>query len=151
MEKTKFNVDKDIAKRTFNGITFDSILEMRYYRDVIIPAYEKGDIVSYELQKKFELQPSFTHDGKHVNPINYVADFYVKCKNGSIIVVDTKGCPDTSAILKRKLFWFVYPDVDYRWISYSKIDGGWVDYDYLKKQRAERKKNKREKCKKGDL
>lgn len=30
MGRTKFNVSKDIEKRTYNGITFDSILEMKY-------------------------------------------------------------------------------------------------------------------------
>lgn len=30
MQRTKFNVSKDIAKRTYNEITFDSILEMKY-------------------------------------------------------------------------------------------------------------------------
>lgn len=30
MQRTKFNVSKDIEKRTYNGITFDSILEMKY-------------------------------------------------------------------------------------------------------------------------
>lgn len=27
--RTKFNVDKDISKRTYEGIVFDSILEMK--------------------------------------------------------------------------------------------------------------------------
>lgn len=49
---------------------------------------------------------------------------------------------DSVALMKRKMFWFKYPDVDYRWITYSKIDGGWVDYDDLKKARKERKKLK---------
>lgn len=150
MEKTKFNVNKDTAKRTYNDITFDSVLEMRYYRDVLLPAVEKGDVVYYELQKKYELQPQFKHDGKNVNPINYVADFYIECKNGSIVVIDTKGCPDTSAIIKRKLFWYKYPEIDYRWVSYSKMDGGWVDYDYLKACRAERKRAKKERIRKED-
>ena len=42
------------------------------------------------------------------------------------------------------MFWYCYPDVDYKWICYSKIDGGWCDYTFVKKQRAERKRKKKE-------
>lgn len=139
MERTKFNVDKDTEKRTYNGIVFDSVLEMRYYRDVLCPLVESGDVVEYELQKPYELQPKFVHDGKNVQPITYVADFYMEFKDGSIKVVDTKGCPDSVAVLKRKLFWYRYPEIDYVWMCYSKIDGGWQTYEYVKKQRAARK------------
>ena len=143
ISRTKFNVDKDVSKRTYDGIVFDSIMEMKYYRDVLCPLVESGDVVGFELQKPYELQPKFVHDNKNVNPITYVADFFIKYKDGSEVVVDTKGCPDSVSKLKRKMFWYHYPTVDYRWICYSLIDGGWCDYDYVKKQRAERKRNKR--------
>lgn len=142
IQRTKFNVDKDKSKRTYNGIVFDSILEMKYYRDYILPRVESGDIADVKLQVKYELQPKFIHDNKTVQPINYVADFVVTYSNGNIEVIDTKGCPDSTAILKRKLFWYVYPDLVYRWICYSKIDGGWVEYERVKQQRAIRKRNK---------
>ena len=115
---SKFNVDSDTTQRTYSGIVFDSKLEMRYYRDVLCPLEESGE------------------------PIKYVADFFVRYKDGHEEVIDTKGCPDQTAFLKRKLFWYKYPDVIYRWICYSKIDGGWCDYEFVKKQRAERKRNK---------
>ena len=57
--RTKFNVTKDINKRTYDGIIFDSVLEMRYYRDVLCPLVKSGDVVHYELQKPYELQPKF--------------------------------------------------------------------------------------------
>lgn len=141
--RSKFNVDKDKSKRTHNGIVFDSVLEMEYYRDVLCPAVESGDVVSYELQKPYELQPKFRHDGKSVQPIKYVADFFIIYKDGHEEVIDTKGCPDSVALLKRKLFWYKFPDVDYKWVCYSKIDGRWCDYEYVKKRRAERKKQKK--------
>lgn len=148
MSRSKFNVDvKDVAKRTCDGITFASELEMKYYRDVLCPLEKSGDVVYYELQKPYELQPKFEHDGKKVNPITYVADFFIRYKDGHEVVIDTKGCPDSTAILKRKLFWYVYPDLTYKWVCYSKVDGGWCDYEYVKKQRAERKRQKREKQK----
>lgn len=143
MARTKFNVDKDTEKRTYNGVVFDSVLEMRYYRDVLCPLVESGDVVEYELQKPYELQPKFMHDGKSVQPITYVADFFMVFKDGREKVIDTKGCPDSVARIKRKLFWFKYPDIDYSWMCYSKIDGGWCTYEYVKKQRALRKQAKK--------
>ena len=143
MSKSKFNVDnKDTSKRTYNGITFDSILEMKYFRDVLCPLVESGDIVEYELQKTYELQPKFIHDSKTVQPIRYVADFFIRFLDGREEIIDTKGCPDSVALLKRKLFWYHYPTVNYKWICYSKIDGGWCEYGFVKKQRAIRKKQK---------
>ena len=122
MRSSKFNVDKDISKRTYEGITFDSVLEMKYYRDVVCPLKESGDIVYCELQKPYELQPKFEHDGFNVQPIKYVADFFIIYKDGREEVVDTKGYPDTTAIMKRKMFWYHYPDVTYKWITYSAMD-----------------------------
>lgn len=143
MNRTKFNVSKDITTRSYNGIVFDSILEMKYYRDVLCPLEKSGDVVHIEMQKPYELQPKFIHDNKTVQAIKYIADFFVKYKDGHEEVIDTKGYPDQKALIKRKLFWFNYPNILYKWICYSKIDGGWCDYEYVKKKRAERKRNKK--------
>lgn len=129
-------------QRTYNGIVFDSIMEMKYYRDVLCPLVESGEVVHYELQKPYVLQPKFIREGKAVLPITYVADFFVQYKNGQEEVIDIKGCPDTVSKIKRKLFWYAYPTTVYKWITYSKIDGGWCDFAYVKKQRALRKKEK---------
>ena len=144
MARSKYNVDKDTAKRTYNNIVFDSVLEMKYYRDVILPNVESGLIKYYELQKEYELQPKFTHNGKTVLPIKYVADFYIEYTDGHKEVIDTKGLPDSVALLKRKMYWYHYPDVDYKWITYVKKYGGWLDYDTVKKLRLQEKKNKKE-------
>lgn len=142
MARSKFNVSKDTTKRTHNGITFDSELEMKYYRDVVLPLVEKGKIITYELQKKYELQPKFKKDGKTIKEISYVADFFLVYEDGHEEIIDTKGCPDNIALMKRKMFWYHYPTIDYKWMSYSKIDGGWIEYEELKKARKERKKAK---------
>lgn len=153
MARTKFNVNKDTEKRTCDGIVFDSVLEMRYYRDVLRPLVESGDVVEYELQKPYELQPKFIHDGKSVHAITYVADFYMVFRDGTIKVVDTKGCPDSTALLKRKLFWYKYPEIDYQWMAYVEKYGGWNTYEYIKKQRAAnklaKKKEQKEACNNG--
>lgn len=145
MERTKYNVGKDVEKRTYNGVVFASVLEMKYYRDVVIPGVESGHITKYELQKAYILQEGFTHNGKKVLPITYVADFYLEYEDGSSVVIDTKGCPDSVAKLKRKMFWYKFPDVDYQWICYSGIDGGWCKYEDVLAARKLRRKAKEQK------
>lgn len=144
MERSKFNVSKDAAKRTYDGIVFDSELEMKYYRDVICPGVGSGEISNYELQKEYILQPNFRHEGKTVHSISYVADFYVEYSDGRCEVIDTKGCPDSTARLKRKMFWYIHPEVNYRWITYVKKWGGWIDYDIANKLRKENKRKTKE-------
>lgn len=143
--RSKFNVDKDVTKRTFDGIVFDSVMEMKYYRDVLCSGLESGEISTVELQKPYELQPKFVHDGKSVQPIKYVADFYVVYSDGREEVIDIKGMPDSVALLKRKLFWYIFPDIEYKWITYVKKFGGWQDYDTVKQLRRDAKKLKKSK------
>ena len=113
MERTKFNVDKDTEKRTFDGIIFDSQMEMRFYRDVVLPQSRSGNIKHFELQKKYILQPKFHNGKKTVQPIVYVADFFIEYSDGTVEVIDTKGCPDSVAKIKRKMFWYLYTDITY--------------------------------------
>lgn len=149
--RTKFNVDKNVAKRTYNGIVFDSVLEMRYYRDFVLPKLGSGELAKCELQVPYELQEKFKHvniDGKTVGvrAVTYVADFVLTWSNGVVQVIDTKGMPDATAKLKRKLFWYKYPDIDYQWVTYSKKyaseNGGWIEYDKLSKLQRDAKKTK---------
>ena len=142
MARTKFNVDKDKEKRTCNGIVFDSILEMRYYRDVICPQVESGNIVDVQLQVKYELQPKFTHDNKTVQSINYIADFVVTYADGRLEVIDIKGLPTQDALLKRKMFWYKYPDITYIWITWCQKFGGWIEYNEYKHMKREESRNK---------
>lgn len=136
-------MSKDTEKRTHNGIVFDSVMEMKYYRDVVLPLEESGQITHYELQKPYELQPKFTHDNKNVRPIVYVADFYIEYADGTNEIIDIKGTADSIAKLKRKMMWFQYPETPYRWITYIKKLGGWVEYDIVCEYRKEAKKAKK--------
>lgn len=142
-KRTKFNVDKDREKRTYNGITFDSQLEMKYYRDVLCPKVESGEVESFELQKKYELQEGFIRNGKRVFPITYIADFYIEYADGRVEVIDTKGLPDNVAKIKRKLLWHKFPDIDYKWVVFIKKYGGWLDYEDAKALRNEEKRRKK--------
>ena len=65
--------------------------------------------------------------------------------DGHIEVVDTKGCLDSVAKLKRKLFWYIYPDIDYKWITYVQKWGGWLEYEVVKELRKEAKRSKNKK------
>lgn len=117
---------------------------MRYYRDVILPLVRSGEIQNYELQKPYTLQPKFVRKGKMIRPIVYVADFYVEYADGHTEVVDVKGCPDSVAKIKRKMFEYQFPDIDYRWVVYVKKWGGWVEYDEARQLRRAAKKAERE-------
>ena len=140
MARSKYNVSSNKEKRTYDGIVFDSEIEMKYYRDVVLTGLKSGEIVEYELQKPYELQPKFKYDGKTISMIKYVADFYIKYKDGHEEIIDIKGFPDSLAKLKRKLFWYKYPDKKYIWLTYIKKYGGWIEYDECQKLRREGKK-----------
>lgn len=142
MERTKYNVNKNKEERTYNGIVFDSKMEMQYYRDVLCPKVESGEVTKCELQKKFKLQSGFLRNGKKIRAITYVADFYVEYADGRIEIIDIKGVPDTAAKIKRKMFWLKYPNMDYKWITYLEKFGGWVDYETAKALRREEKRER---------
>lgn len=140
--RSKFNVSSDKEKRTWNGILFDSKAECDFYKDWILPAKEEGRIVEYELQKEYLLQPSFVHEDKKIHPIVYRSDFYFVTDKGTEVVVDVKGMPTPEARLKRKMMWYLHPEVQFYWVAQSKKYGGWVEYDRLQKLRKEAKKKK---------
>ena len=105
--------------RTYDGIVFDSKAEMEYYRDVVLPLAAAGEIVQYELQKSFVLQPGFRHDGKAVRAIIYVCDFYLIYKDEHTEVIDVKGMATPEAKLKRKMFMYKYPEENLIWVKKS--------------------------------
>ncbi len=142
-ERSKYNVGSDVAKRTCNGIVFDSVMEMRFYRDVVLPQAESGEIAAYELQKPYELQPKYIHDGTTVRAITYVADFFIEYADGRKLVVDIKGAADSMAKCKRKMFWYHYPELPYQWLTYVKKYGGWCDWDEVNRRRKQEKRERK--------
>lgn len=144
--RTKYNVSKNNEKRTADGIVFDSELEKRYYCDVIKKGVEEGTITDWQRQVKYTLQPAFKRGGKTIPAIKYSADFVITYSDGQTVVLDVKGMATSDALLKRKMFWYTYPEIDYRWVGYSKLDStdgtGWADYDVIKAGRRARKKKK---------
>lgn len=80
-----------------DGIIFDSAKEKNYYCELKILRMA-GEVIDFERQVTFELQPKFRHAGK-------------KYKDGRTVVVDTKGFRTKEYLLKRKMLLYKYPDM----------------------------------------
>jgi hypothetical protein len=143
--RSKFNVDtskKGKEKRTYEGITFDSEVELKAYKEHLLPLKTKGVVKEITFQPKFTLQPRYEKNGKKILPIYYVADFEIDFSDGHTEIWDIKGMAQPEAKLKRKMFDYIFPDKFLRWIGYSKIDGGFVDMEKIEAGRKLRKKAK---------
>jgi hypothetical protein len=94
-------------KIIIDNISFDSKKESEYY--LFLKSKEKrGEIKNLELQKKFELQPSFKINNKTIRSITYVADFVYIDNEGLLNVVDVKGFKTQVYLLKKKMFEFMF-------------------------------------------
>lgn len=79
-------------KTVIDGITFDSTKEANRYAELKLME-RAGIITDLQLQKRFELQPAFYHNGKKQRPIYYVCDFFYK--EGDVYVVEDVKSPVT--------------------------------------------------------
>ena len=95
-------------KVEYDGYTFDSIKEKNYY--IKLKLLEKaGKIKELELQKEFELQPSYKLNNKTSRKITYRADFtYKTTEDDKLHVIDVKGFRTDVYRLKKKLFEYKY-------------------------------------------
>lgn len=95
-------------KVSYDGYTFDSIKEKNYY--IKLKLLDKaGKIKELELQKEYELQPSFKLNNKTSRKITYRADFtYKTTEDNKIHVIDVKGFKTDVYRLKKKLFEYRY-------------------------------------------
>lgn len=101
-------------KAVIGEIKFDSKKERKRYTE--LKTMERcGLIKNLELQKPFELQPSFRKHNKTYRAIKYIADFsYYDVEREQIVVEDTKGFKTDVYKLKKKLFEYKYPDLELR-------------------------------------
>lgn len=109
ISRKSYNKNKYHNKKVvYHGIKFDSKKEAQRY--VELKWLEKtNQIKELELQKKFELQPSYKKNGKTIRSINYYADFYYyDIIKGEYIVEDTKGLRTEVYKIKKKLFEYKY-------------------------------------------
>ena len=98
-------------KVEYDGYTFDSIREKNYY--IKLKLLEKaGKIKELELQKEYELQPSFKLNNKTYRSIKYRADFvYYDNRDEKEHIIDIKGSKKILTKdfkIKQKLFAYKY-------------------------------------------
>lgn len=68
-----------------------------------------GAIKDLELQKEYELQPSFKLNNKTRRKITYKADFsYITTEDDKLHVVDVKGYRTDVYMIKKKMFEYRY-------------------------------------------
>lgn len=95
-------------KVEIDGLTFDSKAEALYYSK-LKKMHERGEILFFRTQPRYRLLDGFEKDGKRHRPIDYIADFEVHHKDGSIEVVDIKGYKTDVFRIKEKMFNAKYP------------------------------------------
>lgn len=121
MARPKSSLSKGMAKVTskyhskkvvIDGITFHSQKEGDRYIQLKL-LKNAGLISGLELQKSFELQPTFKKNGKTYRKIVYIADFcYFDNHLNKYIVEDVKGFRTKEYALKKKMFEYVYKDLE---------------------------------------
>ena len=101
-------------KIKINGQEFDSQLEYMRYCQLKILERAK-EIKDLQRQVIFELQPKYKKGNKTIRAINYIADFvYIDAETGQKIIEDTKGFKNDVYKLKKKLFEYIYKDLEIR-------------------------------------
>lgn len=90
-------------KVEIDGHNFDSRAEARYYAELNLRE-KAGEILFFRLQPRYLLQEAFEKNKKKHRKIEYVADFEIHHKDGSIEVVDVKGHKTEVFKIKQKLF-----------------------------------------------
>lgn len=128
-------------KVTINDILFDSIMESKFYV-YLLELKGSKEIKTFERQVTFELQPKFKDkfSGKTVLPIKYISDFVVTDKDGTVFVVDVKGVETPEFRIKKKLFQYKYPNIQFMCLQWSARQKEWLDLDEIKKLKKSRKK-----------
>ena len=105
--KSKYNNQKTVV----DGIKFDSKKEAEYYCQLKL-LKQAGEIRDIGLQQKYTLQPGFEKNGIKYQPITYIADFVITNNDGTTEVVDIKGVETQVFKIKKKLFEYMYPDLN---------------------------------------
>lgn len=90
-------------KCVIDGITFASEMEGHYYQHLRL-LQKSGEVESFTLQPRFQLQPSFKKHGKTWRAMEYVSDFAVRWADGREDVRDVKGKPTREFRLKQKIY-----------------------------------------------
>ena len=73
-KRSKYGVDqtkKGIEKRTYNGEVYDSLSELQFLKEWILPKMGSGEIIKWERQIKFTLQEGFIYKEKKVIRLSF--------------------------------------------------------------------------------
>lgn len=127
-------------KCEFNGIQFDSEMEMNYYK-FLLETYNEDDIT---IKPRYTLIEKFVDvNGKTIRPLVYEADYGIKGANGLIEkVIDVKGFETSDFKIKAKLFKYIYKmDLILVTVNPKKFGGGWTTLEELKIKRRDIKKS----------
>lgn len=139
-----------IKKTIVDNITFDSEAESKFYQKLKLLKHS-GAISDFSLQPKFVLQPGFEKNNKTYKPITYTADFMIIHNDGSQEVIDVKGFEPREFAMKKKMFEFVFSDLELTIMAElpKKYGGpGFIEMDQLTKLRKEAAKSEQTKPKK---
>ncbi|WP_240415000.1 DUF1064 domain-containing protein [Paenibacillus periandrae] len=162
--KTKYNASKAILYITKNvivkvtaaelkklketglidAVVFDSELEAKFYRDILLPEVQRG-LITVEMQPKFTLLPKLEKGGIKHQPITYSPDFKITyIASGKVRFIDVKGMEDQKFPIKRKMFDAAFPEFPPLVVmKHVKKFGGWITIEeYTKKKREEDKLKK---------
>lgn len=128
-------------KCEINGLTFDSVMEGRYYA-YLLTLKREGFIKKIETQVKYTLLNGFTHKitQKKIRPITYIADFVITNYDNTQEVVDVKGKKTPEFKIKEKLFYSIYPDINFLCVQYDEKAKEWKNLDDIMKEKRARKK-----------
>ena len=100
-------------KTKVDGIDFDSEKEALRYAELRM-LEKAGAIQDLQLQKRFELQPAFYHNGHKQRPIYYVCDFFY-IEKGKYIIEDVKSAATkNNAVYKLKRKMMLYRGYEIR-------------------------------------
>lgn len=109
-------------------------MEARYYV-YLRKLQHDGEVKDFEMQVRYLLQEGYTNKftGKKVLPIYYIPDFVITYSDGHKLVVDVKGAEPDAFLLKKKMFGYKYPEIDFQCIQWYGKVGKWLPLDEIKK------------------
>ncbi len=101
-------------KVTVDGVRFDSKREATRYQQLKL-MQQAGEISRLTLQPRYTVFDAFTdRNGQNHRRIDYIADFEYLEDDGQTVVEDVKGKETEVFRIKRKLFLYRYPELDFR-------------------------------------
>lgn len=135
--RNKYNTKK--VKPIYNGITFDSKLELNVYKYLD----ECDDITILGVQPYFLLDEPFTYFCLEKNKIrkyskmSYKPDIKIQMKNvDKDIIVEVKGLPTPSYMMRKKLWYKLYGK-DYYFLEVRSLKKGKVIFDDIRSRTME--------------